>query len=254
MTDRPRKYPVAEIFGPTVQGEGMLQGMPCHFVRFGGCDFRCEWCDTPHAVLPAAVRANERLTTWGILHRVDALAPGPRLVVLSGGNPALHDLSSLVTILQGREYKVAAETQGSTWRDWLHQVNSLCVSPKPPSSLMATPDHRRQFFSFMRSAAPSSHPSLFLKIVVFDKADYDWAKEIHQTFRGVKMFLSAGNDAGRTVGNPSRVDARSHALITLDLLTRSRWLTNMVMVDPDMADVRVQSQYHVLLWGNDLGR
>ena len=44
---------VSEIFGPTVQGEGALIGKPTVFVRTGGCDFRCSWCDTLHAVLPA---------------------------------------------------------------------------------------------------------------------------------------------------------------------------------------------------------
>ena len=44
---------ISEIFGPTVQGEGALIGKPTVFVRTGGCDFRCSWCDTLHAVLPA---------------------------------------------------------------------------------------------------------------------------------------------------------------------------------------------------------
>ena len=41
---------VNEIFGPTIQGEGALIGQPTIFVRTGGCDYRCSWCDTLHAV------------------------------------------------------------------------------------------------------------------------------------------------------------------------------------------------------------
>ncbi|RWD90497.1 MAG: 7-carboxy-7-deazaguanine synthase QueE, partial [Mesorhizobium sp.] len=43
---------ISEIFGPTVQGEGPLIGRPTVFVRTGGCDYRCRWCDTLYAVLP----------------------------------------------------------------------------------------------------------------------------------------------------------------------------------------------------------
>lgn len=39
-----RTFPVIECFGPTIQGEGALAGLPTLFVRFGGCDFRCSWC------------------------------------------------------------------------------------------------------------------------------------------------------------------------------------------------------------------
>ena len=41
---------IAEIFGPTIQGEGALIGEPTVFVRAGGCDYRCSWCDSLHAV------------------------------------------------------------------------------------------------------------------------------------------------------------------------------------------------------------
>ena len=43
---------ISEIFGPTIQGEGPLIGRPSIFVRTGGCDYRCNWCDTLYAVLP----------------------------------------------------------------------------------------------------------------------------------------------------------------------------------------------------------
>ena len=46
------KIRVSEIFGPTIQGEGVLIGLPTVFVRTGGCDYRCSWCDSLHAVDP----------------------------------------------------------------------------------------------------------------------------------------------------------------------------------------------------------
>lgn len=85
MTE-PRRYNIIEIFGPTIQGEGPHAGRPVGFVRFGGCDFRCSWCDSMYAVEPAEVRANsEKLTADEIVDRL----PACDVVVLSGGNPAL---------------------------------------------------------------------------------------------------------------------------------------------------------------------
>ena len=61
--ERVRTHPVIEVFGPTIQGEGAEAGLPTHFVRFGGCDYRCSWCDTMYAVDPAVLWATaERLS------------------------------------------------------------------------------------------------------------------------------------------------------------------------------------------------
>lgn len=249
-----KKYPVSEIFGPTVQGEGEHQGAPAHFVRFGGCDYRCTWCDTPHAVLPEAVRAAERLETVEIIDRLNALAGKPGWVVLTGGNPALHELSGLVDALTQNDYLVSIETQGSKWKDWIWDCDSICISPKPPSSEMNTETVEAQLEEFMHSlSAGPSATRYFLKIVVFDHSDYEWAKKIHKQYFFAPMYLSAGNDAGKTVGNPRRVDNRGTSQVRTDLLNKALWLTNRVMVDPMMRDVRVQAQYHVLLWGNELG-
>src|SRR5215831_5300129 len=65
---------ISEIFGPTVQGEGPLIGQPTVFVRTGGCDYRCVWCDTLYAVLP------EHRSEWVLMkpteieRRIDELA------------------------------------------------------------------------------------------------------------------------------------------------------------------------------------
>src|SRR3954454_21929203 len=117
---RQTRFPVIELFGPTVQGEGPDQGRPAYFVRFGGCDFRCAWCDSMHAVEPALVRAGATaMSAPEIADRLGTLDAGPGLVVLSGGNPALLELGPLVDMLHEAGYEVAVETQGSRWREWL---------------------------------------------------------------------------------------------------------------------------------------
>ena len=242
------KLPVVEIFGPTIQGEGVDQGISCYFVRFGGCDFKCVWCDTPHAVLPHAVRQAKRMEVQEIIDALDSLAAGPEWVVLSGGNPALHALAPLVRELKKVGYKVAVETQGSREKEWFYDVDRLCVSPKPPSS-------KQKFeIKYLDKILYKADPDkVFMKIVVFDHNDYLFAKDLHLQYPDTKMFLSAGNDAGMTVENPDRIDPRTEEQIKLDLLTKVRWLANRVMVDQEMYEVQVQAQFHVLLWGNKQG-
>src|SRR3712207_8798896 len=73
-----KTYPVIEIFGPTIQGEGAEAGLPTHFVRLGGCDYRCAWCDTMYAVDPRTVRDTaERLSGETIIERLQTLAGCP---------------------------------------------------------------------------------------------------------------------------------------------------------------------------------
>src|SRR4051794_28690583 len=143
---RAKLIPVVEIFGPTIQGEGAEAGIATHFVRVGGCDYRCSWCDTMYAVDPEIVRATaEKLSSDEIVTRVDALAGRPDWVTISGGNPALHALGDLVSGLHAVGFRVSVETQGSRWASWLGSVDRLTVSPKPPSSGMATRRHADQF-------------------------------------------------------------------------------------------------------------
>jgi 7-carboxy-7-deazaguanine synthase len=254
------RWPVIEIFGPTIQGEGVDQGVVAHFVRFGGCDFKCDWCDTPYAVLPDEVRHNAtKMDAEEIVSRLPSLGPAP-WVVLTGGNPALHDLSTLVDRLQARGYLVAVETQGSRWREWLRDVDRLCVSPKPPS---AKQDYSWQAVAkFLeeglkaRALGEREYEWLFIKIPIFTKADLDWATTVRAQLSDAILYLSAGNDAGRTVGHPRRKDKRKLAGIRRDLLAKYTWLVNEVFKRPELCtpDVVVQAQAHVLLWGNQAGR
>lgn len=234
-------FPVVEIFGPTIQGEGPDAGVPAYFVRFGGCDYRCTWCDSMHAVDPAEVRAHaERLTTEQILRRLDELTDGPELVVLSGGNPALLDLGALVHELGLKGKQVAVETQGSRWRDWLSDVSRLVISPKPPSSGMAGPAELEVMRTFLSNVTPACAP--VLKIVIFDQTDLEWAIARHCEHPNLPIFLSAGTE----VGLPE-VETLSR------LRERYRWLCEAVATQPALREARVLPQLHVIAWGTAKG-
>lgn len=81
---------IAEIFGPTIQGEGALIGAPTVFIRAGGCDYRCSWCDSMHAVDSANRHDWNAMSPAEIWQRVRDLSSGqPLTVPISGGNPAI---------------------------------------------------------------------------------------------------------------------------------------------------------------------
>ncbi|MCS7064932.1 MAG: radical SAM protein, partial [Fimbriimonadales bacterium] len=136
---RKRGLPVAEIFGPTVQGEGLLTGCLSLFIRFGGCDYRCAWCDTLYAVLPEHRHEWRWLSEDEIVQAVKQLAPPPILITLTGGNPAIHPLKRLIQRLKAEGYPLACETQGSVAREWFRLLDKLVLSPKPPSAGESTP-------------------------------------------------------------------------------------------------------------------
>src|SRR6516165_1155777 len=182
---------VSEIFGPTVQGEGPLIGQPSVFVRTGGCDYRCSWCDTLHAVLPQYRDEWTLMTPADIMARVNELAGGKRvLITLSGGNPALHPLSPLIAL--GRRnggHDLALETQGSMAQPWFADLDWLILSPKPPSSGMVTD------WDALDACldAAKGRPRVVLKIVVFDEADYRYAQAATGRYPGLPVYLQVGN-------------------------------------------------------------
>jgi 7-carboxy-7-deazaguanine synthase len=232
---------VVEVFGPTVQGEGPYAGHVTHFVRFGGCDYRCSWCDSMYAVEPALVRAAEDLSADAICARLSALGPAPMLV-LSGGNPALQPRAgALIAAVRERYGVIACETQGSVWRDWLRDVDSLVISPKPPSSGMATPQNWTQFDRFMAHAC--THPGAVIKIVVFDEDDLMWAHGVHELMaHDMPLYLSAGTDPGDVEDDPLPGVAARYA-----------WLCERVARDPLLHAARVLPQLHVIAWGHQVG-
>lgn len=230
-------FPVTEVFGPTIQGEGPEAGRPAYFVRFGGCDFRCRWCDSMFAVEPAQVRAAQHLDANEVLTRLQALPAGPNLVVLTGGNPALLELADLVDALHGAGYEVAVETQGSVWRDWLGLVDHVVVSPKPPSSGMASPTHAEQFDSFVTQLL-SAGAKASLKVVIFDDEDLEWAVKLISQAPNLPIILSAGTDVG--LSEPETL---------VCLRRRYRWLCETAGSRTELQCARILPQLHVVAWG-----
>lgn len=255
-----KRWPVAEVFGPTIQGEGLDQGAPCHFIRFGGCDYKCGWCDSPFAVLPEEVRKAERLNADEIMERVSALGSKPRWMILSGGNPAMHDLEPLVRKLKDDGYLVATETQGSLWKPWLGQLNRLCISFKPPSSGMgdkSTVFSAKRFLDLAKEAYRMDFAHrVFVKIVVFDSDDLEFARQIHSLLPwNMRLYLSAGNDPGQSIAHPEREDNRTVNEVRANLLDSASVLAHAILEHPlgRASNVFVQCQYHTLLWGNGKG-
>lgn len=229
---------ISEIFGPTLQGEGALIGKPTVFVRTGGCDYRCTWCDTLHAVDSAYRRDWKPMSAEEIFVRVRELSGGvPLTVSLSGGNPAIQPLGTLIALGKREGYTFALETQGSIAQDWFADLDVLTLSPKPPSSGMAT--DWDAFDRCVRAAGPQTQT--VLKIVIFDDADYQYARAAATRYPELPLYLQPGNPAVA----PARPDTEALAAALRGLAERvaaDRWYAATVL-----------PQLHVMIWGNKRG-
>lgn len=231
---------VSEIFGPTVQGEGPLIGKPTVFVRTGGCDYRCSWCDTLFAVLPEYSETWTPMTPEDILTEVKILTGGtPVLITLSGGNPAMQKLEPLIELGKAQGFSFALETQGSLSRDWFALLDWLFVSPKPPSS-GETPD----WVQLEASIKAAGSANMALKVPVFDEADYAFARTVADRFPDVALYLQVGNDK---VSCTDTNDLREH------ITARYRWLVERVAKDHWFTPTLLP-QLHALIWGNERKR
>lgn len=230
---------IAEIFGPTIQGEGALIGEPTVFVRAGGCDYRCVWCDSMHAVDSAYRQTWAPMTGDAIWAEVMRLSGGrPLTVSISGGNPAIQDFGPLIETGRAAGYRFACETQGSVARDWFSRLDTLVLSPKPPSS-GEIPDWGA--FAACLTAGQGAR-QIVLKMVIFGEADYAWARAVADRYPDLPLYLQPGNpdsDPDTPVAPQTVAD-------------RLLWLVEKVTADGWFA-ARVLPQLHVLLWGNRRG-
>ncbi len=151
----------------TIQGEGFHQGRAAYFIRLGGCDVGCVWCDVKdswdaakHPMIAIETLVNEVKKTTA------------KLVVITGGEPLMHNLGLLTTLLQEAGLETNIETSGSSplsgsW-DW------ICLSPK-------------KFKAPLPEIIPHAHE---LKIVVFNKSDFTWAEEFaEQVGPNCKLYI-----------------------------------------------------------------
>lgn len=235
--------PVIEIFGPTIQGEGMVIGQKTMFVRTAGCDYGCSWCDSKFTWdgseknLIRNMNAQEILSTL-IKEGGDCFGH----VTISGGNPGLlPQLASLVELLHTYGVKIALETQGSKWQPWFTKIDELTLSPKPPSSGMQT--DFTILNQIIESLSLEAKGSFSLKIVIFDEKDLDYARKVHHMFPTVELYLQVGNNDLQTA-NQSELLAH--------LLERYECLIDQVMTDRELKHVRILP-LHTYLWGNKRG-
>jgi organic radical activating enzyme len=170
--------PVMEMFY-TLQGEGFYKGTAAYFIRLGGCDVGCVWCDvkdswdaTKHPKFTV-----DEIVSKSILE-IKSLAPSyrdnPPIFVITGGEPLMHNLDELTSALALNGFKTNIETSGSSslsgsW-DW------ICLSPK-------------KFKEPLDKILPLANE---LKVVVYNKSDFNWAeKYAEQVNSNCKLYLQA---------------------------------------------------------------
>ena len=161
ITSHTALLPVMEHFY-TIQGEGYHQGRAAYFIRLGGCDVGCVWCDVKdswdaesHPQMSVTSLVNE------VLINASPTSGGREgaLVVITGGEPLMHNLNELTVALQSAGLKTNIETSGThalsgNW-DW------ICLSPK-------------KFKAPLSDLLPVANE---LKVVVFNTSDFDWAEK-----------------------------------------------------------------------------
>ena len=164
----------------TIQGEGYHQGKSAFFIRTQGCDVGCVWCDVK-ASWPMENNTREVEELVG-----EAKLSGAEIVVITGGEPLMHDLSKLTNALQENGLRTHIETSGAyalsgAW-DW------ICLSPK-------------KFKKPLPEIIPLANE---LKVVTYNKSDFDWAEEYaKQVTSSCKLFLqpewSRRNDMSKLI-------------------------------------------------------
>lgn len=237
--------PVAEIFGPTIQGEGPHVGMQTLFVRVAGCDFKCAWCDSKFAW-----KIDGSIKRYGTKELADILVQECNNskcsnVVLTGGNPCLYDFKQVIDILHDNNITVDIETQGSKMPDWLLDVDLLVISPKAPSSKQ--PDVYKTVNEYMKLLS-SIKQKVAIKIPVFNEEDFEFAMKYYAL---VDYYREKGVDIDLylSVGNTNTTEAGD---ISKRVLSDYEKLINMV-ANSYMERVFILPQVHTLVWGNKQG-
>lgn len=238
-----RRIPVMEVFGPTVQGEGMVIGRKTMFVRTAGCDYSCSWCDSAFTWDGTAKADIRMLSANEIIEELMEIGGTAfEHVTISGGNPALlPQLNEFIDELHERGISVALETQGSRWQDWFWSIDELTLSPKPPSSGMKTD---WTVLDDIVAKLNNRGTGFCLKTVVFDDGDLEYATRVHQRYPKVPFYLQAGN------GNLQETEPRQ---MLPYLVERYEWLIGRVMPNPELKRVHVLPQLHTWVWGNKKG-
>ena len=151
-------YPVMEHFY-TIQGEGFFQGHAAYFIRLAGCDVGCVWCDVKDSWDAAKHPSYSVESITQMVEQAETTDASKLLVVVTGGEPLLHQLDALTESLHQKGFRTNIETSGSSplsgqW-DW------ICLSPK-------------KFKAPLPEVVKAAHE---LKVVIFNKSDFEWAEK-----------------------------------------------------------------------------
>jgi len=168
--------PLVEAFY-TLQGEGFHQGKAAYFIRLAGCDVGCFWCDVKESWQESAHPVIEieeiiREAKQSTINTQQSMVNGGPIIVITGGEPLLHDLDELTRQLQVQHFKTHIETSGSSplsgsW-DW------ICLSPK-------------KFKKPLQEVLKAANE---LKVIVYNKSDFKWAEEnAALVSSGCKLYL-----------------------------------------------------------------
>jgi 7-carboxy-7-deazaguanine synthase len=236
--------------GPTIPLYDIQTGTG-NFLANGMVSHNCSWCDTLYAVLPEYKSDWHPMTTEEVFAEIQRLSNHqPLLITLSGGNPAIQPLGDLLDLGHAHGYTFAIETQGSIAQPWFARLDYLTLSPKPPSSQQVTRWERLdRCIAYARAehieqnTSPHQVPQISLKVVVFDEADFLYARQVAERYPDIPLYLQVGNHT------PPHL---SQAPDMAGILQRMDWLIQRVMAEK-WYNVRVLPQLHVLLWGNKRG-
>lgn len=151
----------------TIQGEGYNTGAPAYFLRLGGCDVGCVWCDVKDSWEAEKYPLTPIEEMLSLVQKANAST-----AVITGGEPMMNDLNSLTDIFHQNKIRLWLETSGAypltgDW-DW------ICVSPK-------------KFKAPLQSALEKANE---LKVVVYNPSDFDWAEQHAEMVNDkCKLFL-----------------------------------------------------------------
>lgn len=150
----------------TIQGEGYHSGRAAYFIRIGGCDVGCHWCDVKESWNPALHPATD-------IHQIaDHAAQYSKTIVITGGEPLTWNMEPLTSLLKQKGLDIHIETSGAYavtghW-DW------FCLSPKKTKPPVA-------------EAYDYAHE---LKVIIYNKHDFKWAEEhAARVGKDCKLFL-----------------------------------------------------------------
>lgn len=236
--------PVAEIFGPTIQGEGPNTGLKTLFVRVVGCDFNCEWCDSKFAW-----KKDENTKYYTDIDLASDLLDKCRNtntnhIILTGGNPCLYNFERVIDILHQQGITVDIETQGSILPKWLNKLDLVVISPKAPSSKQPDVFHTIcKWLGEDRISVPVA-----IKIPVFNEDDikfarvyYSLVRDMQQLDVNIKLYINVGNTNTSEDGDISKRVLQDYKTLIEKIC------------DSDMQNVYIMPQLHTLVWGNRQG-